>query len=212
MGKRYRQFIKDLRKDSRCTVTPDDIYMETDFFDNSKPIVYSKKHFRLTLTLITTIAFIFAGISVYLIVDNIKLRNKEPEIIYIDDNFYYDDAKNGMPEEEKKRLYDTLGYFDSKPIYFIQHDKNLIFYVYYGYTKDSNNNKTYYFYYSAAFNGFLDYTKNIYINNTTICLSKDNYYGLLTTIDSTLTNDFTVTFDVETIYKTRTYVLKNCDY
>ena len=41
MGKRYRQFIKDLRKDSRCTVTPDDIYMETDFFDNSKPVVYS---------------------------------------------------------------------------------------------------------------------------------------------------------------------------
>ena len=211
MGKRYRQFVKDLRKDSRCTIKPDDIYMETDFFDNSKPIVYSKKHFRLTVTLISTIAFIFAGISVYLIVDNIKLKNKEPEIIYIEKELMYNEEINGMPEEEKKRLSDTLEYFDSKPIYFIQHDKNLLFYLYYGYIKD-NNNKTYYYYYSAAFSGFLNYTKNIYINDTTIRLSEDNYYGLLTTIDSTLTNDFTFTFDVETIYKTRTYVLKNCDY
>ena len=212
MGKRYRQFIKDLRKDSRCTVTPDDIYMETDFFDNSKPIVYSKKHFRLTLTLITTIAFIFAGISVYLIVDNIKLRNKEPEIIYIEKELMYSEDVNGMPEKENKRLSNTLEYFDGKPIYFIQHDRNLIVFIYYGYNKDDNNNKTYYYYYSAAFSGFLDYKKNIYINNTTICLSKDNYYGLLTTIDSTLTTDFTFTFDVETNMKTRTYVLKNCDY
>ena len=33
MGKRYRQFIKKLKNESLCTVTPEDIYMQTDFFD-----------------------------------------------------------------------------------------------------------------------------------------------------------------------------------
>ena len=59
---------------------------------------------------------------------------------------------------------------------------------------------------------FVEYKRNIYINNETISLNKDNYYGLLTVLDSRIVDDFTIEFDVETSCKTRTYVLKNCDY
>ena len=88
MGKRYRQFIKKLKNESLCTVTPEDIYMQTDFFDNPKPIVYSKKQYKLLLSLSLSIICAFFCLSVMLIINNVKLRNKEPEIVYVENIFY----------------------------------------------------------------------------------------------------------------------------
>jgi hypothetical protein len=59
---------------------------------------------------------------------------------------------------------------------------------------------------------FVEYKRDININNETISLNKDNYYGLLTVLDSRIVEDFTIEFDVETKYNIRTYVLKNCNY
>ena len=212
MGKRYRQFIKKLKSESLCTVTPEDIYMQTDFFDNHKPVVYSKKQYKLLLSLSLSIICAFFCLSVMLIINNVKLRNKEPEIIYVENKFYVKDDSNGMPEDEKKHLNDTLDYFNESPIFYSSHDEDFSFYIYYGYNKTSNDEKIYYFYYAASFNMFVEYKRNININNETISLNKDNYYGLLTELDSRIVGDFTIEFDVETKYKTRTYVLKNCDY
>lgn len=212
MGKRYRQFIKKLKNESLCTVTPEDIYMKTDFFDNPKPIVYSKKQYKLLLSLSLSIICAFFCLSVMLIINNVKLRNKEPEIVYVEKQLLVKDDSNGMPEEEKKHLNASLNYFNESPIYYSMHDKYLSFYIYYGYNKTSNDEKIYHFYYAASFDMFVEYKRDININNETISLNKDNYYGLLTVLDSRIVEDFTIEFDVETLCNIRTYVLKNCDY
>ena len=212
MGKRYRQFIKKLKNESLCTVTPEDIYMQTDFFDNPKPIVYSKKQYKLLLSLSLSIICAFFCLSVMLIINNVKLRNKEPEIVYVEKNFFVKDDSNGMPEEEKKTLLQTLNYFNDSPILYASHDKDFSFYIYYGYNKTINDEKIYHFYYAASFDMFVEYKRNININNETISLNKDNYYGLLTVLDSRIVEEFTIEFDVETSCNIRTYVLKNCNY
>ena len=212
MGKRYRQFIKKLKSESLCTVTPEDIYMQTDFFDNNKPVVYSKKQYKLLLSLSLSIICAFFCLSVMLIINNVKLRNKEPEIVYVEKQLLIKDDSNGMPEEEKKHLNDLLNFFHEEPLYYFKHDDDFSFYIYYGYNVTSNDEKIYYFYYAASFYMFVEYKRNININNETISLNKDNYYGLLTELDSRIVDDFTIEFIVETFDKTRTYVLKNCDY
>ena len=212
MGKRYRQFIKKLKNESLCTVTPEDIYMQTDFFDNPKPIVYSKKQYKLLLSLSLSIICAFFCLSVMLIINNVKLRNKEPEIVYVEKQLLVKDDSNGMPDDAKKALTDSLDYFYLYPFYYAKHDEDFSFYIYYGYNKTTNDEKIYYFYYAASFDMFVEYKRDININNETISLNKDNYYGLLTVLDSRIVEDFTIEFDVETKYETRTYVLKNCDY
>ena len=92
------------------------------------------------------------------------------------------------------------------------HTKDIIFYIYCGYNINPDNSKTYYYYY--AFSSFIQYYPPFYltINNATLTITSDNRYGLLTTLNTKETSDFTINFIVETDDRKCEYVLKNCDF
>ena len=53
---------------------------------------------------------------------------------------------------------------------------------------------------------------NISVNNEIIMVNNSNRIGLLTSIDGSITNDFTLRFIVSTSDRTALYVLNNCDF
>ena len=52
----------------------------------------------------------------------------------------------------------------------------------------------------------------ISINDEIIKVNNSNRTGLLTSIDGSITNDFTLSFTVSTSDRTALYVLNNCDF
>ena len=117
-----------------------------------------------------------------------------------------------MPEEEKNELKNTLYNFNKLPIAYFHHNANVTFYIYYGYNLNSDLSKTYYYYY--AFSIFDEYfpTFNLYLKNKTLSISNDNRYGLLTSIDESITDDFTLSFIIETEDRKCEYIIQNCDF
>ena len=208
--KKHKQFIKEIKQHSKCTITPEDIYKNTDFFDNKQPT--AKPTYKLAFMVSVIIVFISLSLTTYLLVQNYKLKNKEPDVVYIEQIFHKIDDTQGMPEEEKNRLTNSVYYFCNNAVVSHVHNKNVLFYVYYGYNLNDDESKTYYYYY--AFSEMPDYIKpfDININNTNLTITNDNRYGLLTTINEKETSDFTISFMIETVDKKCEYILKNCNY
>lgn len=210
LNKKHKQLIYKLKQTPKCTVTPDDIYAQTDFFKEDEPkqkFTYKFAFMSSALVFIISLSFI-----VVLSVQNYKLRTKEPEVVYIDNYIHVIDDTQGMPEEEKKKITSELDYFELNPISNNVHNKEVNLFIYYGYNYDTNGNKIYYYYY--AFSEFPNYVVSfcIYINSINIIVNNTNRYGLLTTIDSSKTDDFTISFVIETDDRTCEYILKNCNY
>ena len=208
--KKHKQFIKEIKQHSKCTLTPEDIYKNTDFFDNKQPT--TKPTYKLAFMVSVIIVFISLSLTTYLLVQNNKLKNKEPEVVYIEQIIQKIDDTQGIPKSEKEIITNSLDKFNINPFVSYVHNTNIIFYLYYGYNLNSDESKTYYYYY--AFSEMPDYVKpfNIHINNTTLTISNVNRYGLLTTINEKETSDFTISFMIETVDKKCEYVLKNCNY
>ena len=208
--KKHKQFIKEIKQHSKCTLTPEDIYKNTDFFDNNQPT--TKPTYKLAFMVSVIIVFISLTLTTYLLVQNYKLKNKEPEVVYIEEIIHKIDDTQGMPDEEKEKLKIKLDLFNYNAVVSYVHNIDILFYVYYGYNLNEDESKTYYYYY--AFSEMADYVKpfDININNTTLTITNDNRYGLLTTINEKETSDFTLSFMIETVDKKCEYVLKNCNY
>lgn len=208
--KKHKQFIKEIKQHSKCTITPEDIYKNTDFFDNKQQT--TKPTYKLAFMVSVIIVFISLSLTTYLLVQNYKLKNKEPEVVYIEQIIQKIDDTQGMPKGEKEIITNSLDKFNINPFVSYVHDTNIIFYLYYGYNLNADESKTYYYYY--AFSEMPDYIKpfDISINNTTLTISNVNRYGLLTTINEKETSDFTISFMIETVDKKCEYVLKNCNY
>lgn len=208
--KKHKQFIKEIKQHSKCTITPEDIYKNTDFFDNKQQT--TKPTYKLAFMVSVIIVFISLSLTTYLLVQNYKLKNKEPEVVYIEEILHIIDDTQGMPDEEKTHLYKNLSHFYNNAVVSYVHDTDILFYLYYGYNINTDESKTYYYYY--AFSAFkYDYDSLILnINNTTLTITNDNRYGLLTTINEKETSDFTISFMIETVDKKCEYVLKNCNY
>ena len=208
--KKHKQFIKEIKQHSKCTLTPEDIYKNTDFFDNKQPT--TKPTYKLAFMVSVIIVFISLTLTTCLLVQNNKLKNKEPEVVYIEQIFHIIDDTQGMPKGEKEIITNSLDKFNINPFVSYVHDTNTIFYLYYGYNLNHDESKTYYYYY--AFSNFkYDYDSLIInINDTTLTITNDNRYGLLTTINEKETSDFTISFMIETVDKKCEYVLKNCNY
>lgn len=208
--KKHKQFIKEIKQHSKCTITPEDIYKNTDFFDNKQPT--TKPTYKLAFMVSVIIVFISLTLTTCLLIQNYKLKNKEPEVVYIEQIIQKIDDTKGMPEEEKDELRMELDFFNYNAVVSYVHDTNIICYLYYGYNLNADGLKDYYYYY--AFSVFkYDYDSLILnINNTTLTITNDNRYGLLTTINEKETSDFTISFMIETVDKKCEYVLKNCNY
>lgn len=208
--KKHKQFIKEIKQHSKCTLTPEDIYKNTDFFDNKQPT--TKPTYKLAFMVSVIIVFISLTLTTCLLVQNNKLKNKEPEVVYIEQIIHKIDDTQGIPEKEKDKIRLELYYFNYNAVVSYVHDTNIIFYLYYGYNLNSDESKTYYYYY--AFSAFkYDYDSLILnINNTNLTITNDNRYGLLTTINEKETSDFMISFMIETVDKKCEYILKNCNY
>ena len=209
-NKKHKEFIKQIKETNTCTVTPQDIYSNTDFFDNN----YSKKKTPYKLAFITTLIIVFIAITCISIlgVQNYKLQTKEPEVVYMEKVFHVIDDTNGMPTEEKYLVKDELDYFGEYPISMYSHDKDTIFYIYYGYKVTDEGLYTHYYYY--AFKLYSEFKRNItlLINDNTIAISDDNRYGLLTIIDESETDNLIVKFTVKSENKTKKYLLDASNY
>lgn len=208
--KKHKQFIKEIKQHSKCTLTPEDIYKNTDFFDNKQPT--TKPTYKLAFMVSVIIVFISLTLTTYLLVQNYKLKNKEPEVVYIEQIFHKIDDTQGIPEKEKDKIRLELYYFNYNAVVSYVHNTNVIFYLYYGYNLNADESKTYYYYYAfSELQNFYPPFK-LYINDTTLTINNDNRYGLLTTINEKETSDFTISFMIETVDKKCEYILKNCNY
>ncbi|MBE6131170.1 MAG: hypothetical protein E7183_05560 [Erysipelotrichaceae bacterium] len=209
-NKKHKELIRQIKETKKCTVTPQDIYSNTDFFDNN----YSKKKTSYKLAFITSLVIVFISITCISIlgVQNYKLSTKEPEIVYIDNIKYMIDDSNGMPMEEKNFIKEELDYFNVNPICMYSHDKDTLFYIYYGYNISDEGLYSHYYYY--AFKLDFEFKRNItlLVNDNTIAISDDNRYGLLTIIDESKTDDLTVEFIVKSENKTKKYLLDASNY
>lgn len=210
LNKKHKQFIKKLKQQSPCTITPEDIYKNTDFFNNKQP--ESKPSYKLAFMVSLVLVFISLTLTTILSIQNHNLKTKEPEKVYIYKESFIIDDTQGMPKEEKDKLTLYLSDFNANAVASYVHNKDVLFYLYYGYNINSDNSKTYYYYY--AFSGIDDYIPPFYlsINNATLTITSDNRYGLLTTLNTKETSDFTINFIVETDDRKCEYVLKNCDF
>ena len=208
--KKHKQFIKEIKQHSKCTLTPEDIYKNTDFFDNKQPT--TKPTYKLAFMVSVIIVFISLTLTTCLLVQNNKLKNKEPEVVYIEQIIHKIDDTQGMPEIEKDRNKSNLFFFNLNAVVSYCHSDEVILYIYYGYNLNEDESKTYYYYYAfSELQNFYPPFK-LYINDTTLAITNDNRYGLLTTINEKETSDFTISFMIETVDKKCEYVLKNCNY
>ena len=210
LNKKHKQFIKKLKQQSPCTITPEDIYKNTDFFNNKQP--ESKPSYKLAFMVSLVLVFISLTLTTILSIQNHNLKTKEPEKVYIYKESFIIDDTQGMPIEEKKNLSSKLSSFNANAVASYVHNKDVIFYLYYGYNINSDNSKTYNYFYAFSIPSNYDRPLSIYINTQNIDVNKDNRYGLLTTLNTKETSDFTINFIVETDDRKCEYVLKNCDF
>ena len=204
--KKEKNFYK---KSSPCTITPQDIYDNTNFFKEKQPQPRSYK-----LAFISSIIVVFLSFTMITIlsIQNYKLENKEPEKIFITDRVSVIDDTQGMSIEKKSEISENLYYFENYAISSFVHQQDVIIYLYYGYNLNSDNTKVYSYYYAVGCDEDRNLNLNISINNEIIKINNSNRTGLLTSIDGSITNDFTLIFTVSTSDRTALYVLNNCDF
>ena len=206
---KHKEFIKQLKERNTCKLTPMDIYSNTDFFDN--PPVKKQQPYKFAfLTSLVVVAVSIALISI-LSIQNYKLLNKEPEVVYVDKIFHVIDDTNGMSGDEKVNFANELNYFNANPIAMYSHDKKIIMYLYYGYIINERKELIHHYYY--AFNLTI-YTKDvkIYINDEIITASYKNKSGLLNIVDESKNDKLVFSFTVETEQCTKNYVLDASNY
>ena len=204
--KKEKNFYK---KSSPCTITPQDIYDNTNFFKEKQPQLKSYK-----LAFISSIIVVFLSFTMIAIlsIQNYKLQNKEPEVRYLYEKIGVIDDNQGMSQEEKEVLNRELDFFDRYPICSFVHDTYTIVYLYYGYNLNSDNNKVYNYYYAVGNDGYNQINGKLLINGEEFIINNSNRTGLLTSIDGSITSDCTLRFTVSTSDRTALYVLNNCDF
>lgn len=208
--KKHKEFIKQLKARNKCTVSPQDIYMNTDFFDKER------KQQKTPYKLAFLVSLVFVAISITFIsilsIKNYQLLTKDPEVIYIDKIQYMIDDTNGMPEDEKLKIKNSLDFFSFSPICTYAYNKNTIIYMYVGYTLNDVNKKTYYYYYAVNNNNKLYDQYKISIAGKTFKIEESNRYGLLTTIDENKGDSLVFSFIFEFKNSAKTYVLDASNY
>ena len=210
MTKKHKEFIKQIKSMPRCTVTPEDIYEKTDFFDR-QPSPKRSNPFKLAFLVCVALVFVTLTTSIILGVQNHQLKNQEPVIIQVNNYVPVIDDTNGMPEEMKVELRKEHNYFNSEPIYYAIHTNLLSFYIYYGYDLNEDGTKLCYYYYSFVGKKYYDVSYiTIKINGEIIIIDDSNSIGLLTTIDGSKTDNFDLNFTVISDEKTCEYTLKDC--
>ena len=204
--KKEKNFYK---KSSPCTITPQDIYDNTNFFKEKQPQLKSYK-----LAFISSIIVVFLSFTMIAIlsIQNYKLQNKEPEKIFITDRVGVIDDTQGMSKEKKSEISEKLYYFENYAICSFVHDDYTIIFLYYGYNLNSDNTKVYNYYYAFGNDGYNQINAKLLINGEEITINDSNRTGLLTSIDGSITNDFTLRFTVSTSDRTALYVINNCDF
>ena len=204
--KKEKNFYK---KSSPCTITPQDIYDNTNFFKEKQPQLKSYK-----LAFISSIIVVFLSFTMIAIlsIQNYNLKNKGPEKIFITDRVCVIDDAQGMSQGEKEKFNRELTYFEEYAICSFVHQQDIIIYLYYGYNLNSDNKKVYNYYYAVGCDDDKILNLNISINDEIIKVNNFNRTGLLTSIDGSNTNDFTLSFTVSTSDRTALYVLNNCDF
>lgn len=206
---KHKEFIKQLKERNTCKLTPMDIYSNTDFFDN--PPVKKQQPYKFAfLTSLVVVAVSIALISI-LSIQNYKLLNKEPKVVYVDNIFHIIDDTNGMPENEKLKIKNEISYFNENPIAMYSHDKNIVMYLYYGYKTNEKQELIHHYYY--AFNLTI-YAKDvkIYIDDEIITASYQNKSGLLNIVDESKNDKLVFSFTVETEKSIKNYVLDASNY
>lgn len=210
MTKKHKEFIKQIKSMPRCTVTPEDIYEKTDFFDR-QPSPKRSNPFKLAFLVCVALVFVTLTTSIILGVQNHQLKNQEPQIIQVNNYVPVIDDTNGMPEEKKMNLKNSFKRFFSSPIFYSNHTKEVSFYIYYGYDLNADGTKLCYYYYSFVGLKNVNISSiTININNEILTIDESNSIGLLTTIDGSKTDNFDLNFTVISSEKTCEYTLKDC--
>ena len=204
--KKEKNFYK---KSSPCTITPQDIYDNTNFFKEKQPQLKSYK-----LAFISSIIVVFLSFTMIAIlsIQNYNLKNKGPEVQYLYEKIGVIDDTQGMSPEEKEWLNSELDFFDRYPICSFVHHKDIIIYLYYGYNLNSDNTKVYNYYYALGLDDYISTEVKLIIDGNEITINNSKRTGLLTSIDGFITSEFTLSFTVSTSYRTALYVLNNCDF
>ena len=204
--KKEKNFYK---KSSPCTITPQDIYDNTNFFKEKQPQLKSYK-----LAFISSIIVVFLSFTMIAIlsIQNYKLLKKGPEVQYLYEKIGVIDDTQGMSVEIKDKVNSELDFFERYPICSFVHDTYTIVYLYYGYNLNSDNTKVYNYYYALGLDDYKSTEVKLIIDGNEITINNSNRTGLLTSIDGANTNEFTLRFTVSTSDRTALYVLNNCDY
>lgn len=197
------------KKHSPCTITPQDIYDNTNFFKEKQP---QPKSFKLAFITSLIVVFISFTMIMVLSVKNYQLKNQGPIVEYIYEKIGVIDDEQGMIQEEKNKLNKELDFFDRYPVCSFVHQQDVIIYLYYGYNLNSNNSKVYNYYYALGLDEFKSPEVKLTVNGKDIIVNKSNRTGFLTSIDGSTTSDFTLKFTVSTSDRTAVYVLNNCDF
>ena len=197
------------KKHSPCTITPQDIYDNTNFFKEKQPQLKSYKLAFITSLIVVFISFTMITI---LSIKNYQLKNQTPAVEYIYEKIGVIDDEQGMSQEEKNKLNKELDFFDRYPVCSFVHDTYTIVYLYYGYNLNNDNTKVYNYYYAFGNDGNNQISAKLLINGEEVTINDSNKTGFLTSIDGSTTSDFTLKFTVSTSGRTAVYVLNNCDF
>lgn len=197
------------KKHSPCTITPQDIYNNTNFFKEKQPQLKSFK-----LAFITSLIAVFISFTMITIlsIKNYQLKNQGPAVEYIYETVGVIDDSQGMSIEGKNKISKELYYFENYAICSFVHDTHTIVYLYYGYNLNNDNTKVYNYYYAFGNDGYNQINAKLLINGEEVTINDSNKYGFLTSIDASTTSDFTLKFTVSTSDRTAVYVLNNCDF
>lgn len=197
------------KKHSPCTITPQDIYDNTNFFKEKQP---QPKSFKLAFITSLVVVFISFTMIMVLSVKNYQLKNQAPAVEYVYETVGVIDDSQGMSIEEKKKISKEFYYFEEYAICSFVHDNYTIVYLYYGYNLNSENTKVYSYYYALGLDKYKSPEVKLTVNGKDIIVNKSNRTGFLTSIDGSNTSDFTLKFTVSTSGRTAVYVLNNCDF
>ena len=197
------------KKHSPCTITPQDIYDNTNFFKEKQP---QPKSFKLAFITSLIVVFISFTMITILSIKNYQLKNQAPAVEYIYETVGVIDDSQGMSIEEKEKLNKEFDFFDRYPICSFVHDTHTIVYLYYGYNLNSDNTKVYNYYYAFGNDGYNQISAKLLINGEEVTIDDSNKCGFLTSIDGSTTSNFTLKFTVSTSDRTAVYVLNNCDF
>lgn len=197
------------KKHSPCTITPQDIYNNTNFFKEKQP---QPKSFKLAFITSLIVVFISFTMIMVLSVKNYQLKNQGPVVEYIYETVSVIDDSQGMSIEEKNKISKELFYFENYAICSFVHDTYTIVYLYYGYNLNNDNTKVYSYYYALGLDKYKSPEVKLTVNDKDIIVNNSNRTGFLTSIDGSNTSDFTLMFTVSTSDRTAAYVLNNCDF